>query len=90
MLSSHYLRAVEYADAGGVVSEELVERAVRALRDAGDRACRCMPMRRRPGSYERAIALQPGGAPGPRRELLLSLGDALVGSAIKSVPGRRS
>jgi class 3 adenylate cyclase/tetratricopeptide (TPR) repeat protein len=78
MLSSHYLRAVEYADAGGVVSEELVERTVRALRDAGDRALSLHAYAQAAGFYERAIALQPGGAPGPHRELLLSLGDALA------------
>src|SRR5215217_6460638 len=78
MLASHYLRAVEYADAGGVVSEELVERAVRALRDAGDRALSLHAYAQAVGFYERAIALQPAGAPGPRRELLLSLGDALA------------
>jgi tetratricopeptide (TPR) repeat protein len=78
MLSSHYLRAVEYADAGGVVSEELVERTVRALRDAGDRALSLHAYAQAAGFYERAIALQADGAPGPRRELLLSLGDALA------------
>jgi len=78
MLASHYLRAVEYAGAGGVVSEELVERAVRALRDAGDRALSLHAYAQAVGFYERAIALQPAGAPGPRRELLLSLGDALA------------
>jgi tetratricopeptide (TPR) repeat protein len=78
MLSSHYLRAVEYAGAGGVVSEELVERAVRALRDAGDRALSLHAYPLAAGFYERAIALQPAGAPGARRELLLALGDALA------------
>ena len=78
MLSSHYLRAVEYAGAGGVVSDELVERTVRALRDAGDRALSLHAYPLAAGFYERAIALLPGGSPGPRRELLLSLGDALA------------
>jgi class 3 adenylate cyclase/tetratricopeptide (TPR) repeat protein len=78
MLSSHYLRAVEYAGAGGVVSEELVERTVRALRDAGDRALSLHAYPLAAGFYERAIALQPDGASGARRELLLSLGDALA------------
>ncbi|HKQ02622.1 MAG TPA: adenylate/guanylate cyclase domain-containing protein [Actinomycetes bacterium] len=78
MLSSHYLRAVEYAGAGGVVSEELVERAVRALRDAGDRALSLHAYPLAAGFYERAIVLQPDGAPGARRELLLALGDALA------------
>ena len=78
MLSSHYLRAVEYAGADGVVSEELVERTVRALRDAGDRALSLHAYPLAAGFYERAIALQPDGAPGPGRELLLALGDALA------------
>ena len=78
MLSSHYLRAVEYADAGGVVSEELVERTVRALRDAGDRALSLHAYPLAAGFYEHAIDLQPDGAQDPRRELLLSLGDALA------------
>ena len=78
MLSSHYLRAVEYAGADGVVSEELVERTVRALRDAGDRALSLHAYPLAAGFYERAIALQPDGAPGPRRKLLLALGDALA------------
>ena len=78
MLSSHYLRAVEYADAGGAVSEQLVERTVRALRDAGDRALSLHAYLPAVGFYERAIALQPDEAAGPRRELLLSLGDALA------------
>jgi eukaryotic-like serine/threonine-protein kinase len=78
MLSSHYLRAVEYAGADGVVSEELVERTVRALRDAGDRALSLHAYPPAAGFYERAIALQPDGAPGPRRELVLALGDALA------------
>jgi len=78
MLSSHYLRAVEYAGADGVVSEELVELTVRALRDAGDRALSLHAYPPAAGFYERAIALQPDGAPGPRGELLLALGDALA------------
>ena len=78
MLSSHYLRAVQYGDAGGVVSEELVERTVRALRDAGDRALSLHAYPPAAGFYEQAIDLQPDGAQGPRRELLLSLGDALA------------
>jgi tetratricopeptide (TPR) repeat protein len=78
MLASHYLRAVEYAGAGGVVREELVERTVRALRDAGDRALSLHAYPLAAGFYERAMALQPDGASGPRRELLLSLGDALA------------
>jgi predicted ATPase len=59
MLSSHYLRAVEYADAGGTVSEELVERTVRALRDAGDRALSLHAYPPAAGFYERAIACNP-------------------------------
>jgi len=78
MLASHYLRAVEYASAGGVVREELVERTVRALRDAGDRALSLHAYPLAAGFYERAIALQPDGLPAARRELLLSLGDALA------------
>jgi predicted ATPase len=77
MLASHYLRAVEYVSAGGVVREELVERTVRALRDAGDRALSLHAYPPAAGFYERAIALRPG-PPGARRELLLSLGDALA------------
>jgi class 3 adenylate cyclase/tetratricopeptide (TPR) repeat protein len=80
MLASHYLRAVEYAGAGadGIARAELIEMTVQALRDAGDRALSLHAYSLAAGFYEHAIALQPGGATDDRRELLLSLGDALA------------
>jgi hypothetical protein len=90
MLASHYLRAVEYAGAGGVVREELVERTVRALRDAGDRALSLHAYPLAAGFYERAMALQPDGASGPHGSCCCRWETRWLGPAIKSGPGRRS
>ncbi|MBA3432565.1 MAG: AAA family ATPase [Actinobacteria bacterium] len=75
MLADHYVNAVEFARASGGAEPELVERAHRALRDAGDRAAALAAYAAAVGFYESALELSPGDA-GDRGALLLRLGRA--------------
>ncbi len=59
MLASHYSRALEYSRAAGREDGELVTRARRALRDAGERAASLQAWSPAAGFYEEALGLWP-------------------------------
>jgi len=78
MLAHHYLQALEYAEAAGEPTDELAERAFRALQGAGDRALSLNAYPAAARFYERSLAMVSGevGEERTRCDLLLSLGDA--------------
>jgi class 3 adenylate cyclase/tetratricopeptide (TPR) repeat protein len=78
MLAHHFLQALEYAEAAGESTDELAERAIRALQGAGDRALSLNAYPAAARFYERSLAMVSGGVGDERTrcDLLLSLGDA--------------
>jgi tetratricopeptide (TPR) repeat protein len=76
MLSHHLVQAVEYGRAAGKDVAAIVPRAVRALRDAGDRSWSLGAPAAALELYERSRALDPEAAADPY--LLLRLGRALT------------
>jgi predicted ATPase len=60
MLAHHWSTALQYAQATGSASGELVERTREALVDAGDRALTLNAPDSAAGYFERALALAPG------------------------------
>jgi ATP/maltotriose-dependent transcriptional regulator MalT len=63
MLASHYLSALEYAQAAGTADAELVGRARVVLRDAGDRATSLYAWPAAAAYYARALELWPADDP---------------------------
>jgi class 3 adenylate cyclase/tetratricopeptide (TPR) repeat protein len=76
MLAHHLMQALEYGRAAGIDVEDVVPRAVHALRDAGDRASALGALAAGLELYERAIALDPAAEDDPY--LLLRHGRALA------------
>jgi class 3 adenylate cyclase/tetratricopeptide (TPR) repeat protein len=78
LLAHHYLRALEHARLPGDPTEELAERAVAALQEAGDRALSLNAYPAAARFYERALAMVADEGDDERRRcgLLVSLGDA--------------
>jgi class 3 adenylate cyclase/tetratricopeptide (TPR) repeat protein len=74
MLAHHYVAAFEYARAAGQPTDDLGERAGRALSDAGDRAFALNAVDQAARFYERALDLSPEEG---REDLLLRYGRAL-------------
>jgi class 3 adenylate cyclase/tetratricopeptide (TPR) repeat protein len=74
MLAHHLVEAVEYGRAAGIDVTELLPKAARALRDAGDRAWALGAPHSALGLFEQAITLDPATAEDPY--LLLRLGRA--------------
>ena len=70
MLSHHYVQALDYADAAGEPAEQVAEQAVRAFREAGNRAFSLNAYPAASRYYERALAISPNA------DLLLSLAEA--------------
>src|SRR5436190_109986 len=75
MLAHHLVQAVEYGRAAGSDVDEIVPRAARALRDAGDRGWTLGAPATALGFYERSLSLDPEIADDPY--LRLRLGRAL-------------
>jgi class 3 adenylate cyclase/tetratricopeptide (TPR) repeat protein len=73
MIADHYANALEYLRATGRGDSDLVKRAQRALRDAGDRAATLAAYPAAVGFYESALELLPEVA-ADRGALLLRLG----------------
>jgi predicted ATPase len=69
MLASHYLQALELAEAAGLDTSALVEPARRAVRDAGDRAAALYAVDAAVRFYDAALQLWPTDDP-ERAELL--------------------
>jgi class 3 adenylate cyclase/tetratricopeptide (TPR) repeat protein len=76
MLAHHWRAALELAQAAGVESDELAERAGEASGAAGDRAFALNAFATAAGHYGTALALAPEDDPG-RPELLFNLGRSL-------------
>jgi predicted ATPase len=76
MLAHHLVQAVEYGRAAGLDVTELVPKAARALRDAGDRAWALGAPHSALEFYERSRSLDPEAVADPY--LLLRLGRALL------------
>lgn len=77
MLAHHYIRALEYAKGAGELPSELTDRAMGALRAAGDHALSLNAYPAAIGFYEHALGMVSGeNAERTRCDLLLSLGDA--------------
>jgi class 3 adenylate cyclase len=72
MVAHHYVNALELARAAAQDTEELAERTVRALRDAGERAFALNALGQAANYYRQAFALAPGDP-----ELLLQYGRVL-------------
>jgi tetratricopeptide (TPR) repeat protein len=76
MLAHHYLRALEFARASGQEVESVSERALVALREAGDRAHALSVFKAGSEFYREALALQAHDHP-ERGRLLLAYGQSL-------------
>jgi tetratricopeptide (TPR) repeat protein len=72
MVAHHYVNALELARAARQDTDELRERTVRALRDAGERALALNALAQAANYYRQALALAPGDP-----ELLLQYGRVL-------------
>ena len=77
MLAHHYVAALEYAQAAGGDTAQLVERARRALREAGERALALHAHSSAVRFFGHALKLWPADDP-TRAELLFSFGRALM------------